>query len=67
MSQYILTPAYGRDYKTSKEVKEAFQNGKDFVYQPSGQYCSIRDLPNGAEIIIRYRGLRQVLRFKLEK
>ena len=31
MTYYSLTPAYGRDYKTAKEAKEAFNAGKDFI------------------------------------
>lgn len=31
MSSYLsLTPAYGRDYKSAKEVKEAWNANKDF-------------------------------------
>jgi len=26
-----LTPAYGRDYKSRKEVVEAWEQGKDFI------------------------------------
>ena len=60
-----LVPAYGRDYKSSKEVKADLLAGKDFRAEPSGQMCSIRDLPAGTEVIIRYRSLRQVMVFKV--
>lgn len=60
-----LVPAYGRDYKSSKEVKADLLAGKDFRAEPSGQMCSIRDLPVGAEVLVRYRGLRQVMVFKV--
>ena len=60
-----LVPAYGRDYKSSKEVKAALAAGKDFRAEPSGQYCSIRDIPEGFDVIVRYRGLRQVVRLSI--
>lgn len=31
MSFITLTPAYGRDYRSGKEVREAFNSGRDFV------------------------------------
>lgn len=31
MTYKTLVPAYGRDYKTGKAVKEAFEAGKDFL------------------------------------
>ena len=68
MSPYFpqtLVPAYGRDYKSSKEVKADLLAGKDFWAEPSGQMCSIRDLPAGTEVLIRYRSLRQVMVFKV--
>ena len=58
--QHTLTPAYGRDYKSAREVREALNAGKDFQLQPSGQYCSLRDFPPGTQLLCRYRGLRQV-------
>ena len=68
MSSYFpqtLVPAYGRDYKSSKEVKADLLAGKDFLAEPSGQMCSIRDLPAGTEVLICYRSLRQVMVFKV--
>lgn len=57
---YTLVPAYGRDYKSAKEVRKDFEAGKDFRAEPSGPYCSIHDIPAGTEVFIRYRGLRMV-------
>jgi hypothetical protein len=31
MSNFVLTPAYGRDYKNKKELLEDLNSGKDFV------------------------------------
>ena len=59
-ASFTLTPAYGRDYKSAKEVRADLNAGKDFQVQPSGQYCSLRDFPAGTQLICRYRGLRQL-------
>lgn len=31
ISHLVLTPAYGRDYKSKKEVLAAWNEGKDFI------------------------------------
>ena len=55
-----LTPAYGRDYKSQKEVKADWKNGKDFiiadiVHPYSGKPCSIRDVDAlGGKVMIRF-------------
>lgn len=38
-----VVPAYGRDYKSQKEVKQAWVNGDDFKDAISGRYLSSRD------------------------
>jgi len=38
----ILNPAYGRVYKTKKELMIDWEGGKDFKII-AGPYCSIRD------------------------
>jgi hypothetical protein len=55
---YELTPAYGRDYRTSKEVKAAFQAGKDFQgdYQLGYGYVNKPQLPLGAKVVLRFKG-----------
>lgn len=53
----ILTPAYGRDYKTALQIEADFRAGKDFVFAGVGQigrYCSIRDFKPGTTIELRY-------------
>ena len=57
---FTLIPAYGRDYKSAKEVRADLNAGKDFQLQPSGQHCSLRDFPAGTQLICRYRSLRQL-------
>ncbi len=37
MKYLTLTPAYGRDYKTAKDVKADFEAGKDFIVDAYGQ------------------------------
>lgn len=40
-----LTPAYGRDYKSVKELMDDWNSGKDFIRQPSGAYISTAEVP----------------------
>lgn len=56
-----LTPAYGRDYKSRKEVVVALNEGKDFFMNGFGGsgYCNVKDLPDGF-INVRYKKLTQV-------
>ena len=65
MSIIVLSPAYGRDYKSAKEVKADLIKGRDFriesVGPNAGRYCSLRDFPVGQVLNVRYRSLRQVL------
>lgn len=57
-----LSPAYGRDYKSQAFALKDFVAGKDFILQPAGRYCSIRDFAPGALISLRYRRFtKQVL------
>lgn len=42
----VLTPAYGRDYKSLKAVEDDFNAGKDFRinhFYARSTYCSVRD------------------------
>ena len=52
-----LVPAYGRDYKSKKEVEAAFLANKDFQ-TPMGQYTNCADIqrlhPDKTDIQIRY-------------
>lgn len=52
----VLTPAYGRDYKSKKAVEKDFRDGKDFVLNSinGGGCCSIRDFVPGQKVQIRY-------------
>lgn len=68
----VLTPAYGRDYKSAKAAKEDLLNGKDFAVSDiahpfCGRNCSVRDLvKDGIDIVyIRYKGYRCLTSVKL--
>lgn len=64
MSYNTVTPAYGKDYKSQKEVKEAWARGDDFKDARTGLYMSIRDVANepaDVHIEVRYANLRKVV------
>lgn len=67
-----LVPAYGRDYKSAKEVKADFEADKDFLIQDffspwDGKHCNKSDLDNGETVKIRYKNLTQVVVIKVKK
>lgn len=68
-----LTPAYGRDYKSVKEVKAALSAGKDFViadvmHKDCGRYCSANELVGTTPVVtVRYNKLRSVTVVDLRK
>lgn len=67
-----VIPAYGRDYKSKKEVIIDWINGKDFQIADisrvnNGAYCSIRDFGSGDKITIRYKQLREILIYNMAK
>lgn len=55
-----VTPAYGRDYKNQRAALDDWYGGKDFILQPQGCYCSIRDFPNES-VTIRYSKMTKVV------
>jgi hypothetical protein len=60
----VLTPAYGRDYKSSEAVQKDYLEGKDFVLNDiasrwNGKYCSCRDFP-GKIVELRYDKKRKL-------
>lgn len=63
-----LIPAYGRDYKSQKEVREAWNGRKDFMIcdvssADDGRYTSKGDW-SGRSVLIRYNKLRSVVEVK---
>lgn len=46
MSHVVVSPAYGRDYKSGKDAKADWESGKDFVVQSmfgGGTYINKED------------------------
>jgi len=59
-------PAYGRDYKSAKAVKEDWEAGKDFLIQDlvlSG-YINKNDKPADFVMSIRYNHKQRVINIK---
>lgn len=71
MKYLTLIPAYGRDYKSQKEVKAALDAGKDFQISAfltvdDGRSVSKEELLRMApiQVNIRYKGLRNICAVK---
>jgi hypothetical protein len=62
-----ITPSYGRDYKSAVAVKADFAQGKDFTLASTGQQLSIRDIPAGTPVQLRYNRLTRVIVFTVEQ
>ena len=62
-----LVPAYGRDYKNKKDVKEDWYNEKDFIVADmsspyDGKPVNMFDLRGiHKEVMIRYDNLRKII------
>jgi hypothetical protein len=66
MATYLtVVPAYGRDYKTAKQVKEAWASGSDFLIQSinhnGGMYINKADKPEDVIMNVRYCNLTKVV------
>jgi hypothetical protein len=66
-----VAPAYGRDYKSMKEVKAAWEAGKDFlitdmVHPNCGAYLNKNDAPKGATINVRFKRQTSVCPIKVK-
>ena len=58
MSHLEVVPAYGRDYKSQKEVKAGYAAGHDFHSPFHGGYVNKDDHPEGTTLLVRYnRGM----------
>lgn len=67
-----LVPSYGRDYKSGKEVREAWESGRDFTIQSfghdNGRQINLEDAQRtGGVFNIRYKRLTQVKVIKVAK
>lgn len=63
MARYLSAiPAYGRDYKSAKAVREDWDAGKDFLIQDMVEsgYINKDDKPADLTLNIRYKNLTQV-------
>jgi hypothetical protein len=61
----VLSPAYGRDYKSAAACEADFRAEKDFILNDvrsrwNGKPCSIRDGVKGDRIELRYNKMRGV-------
>jgi hypothetical protein len=54
---FELEPAYGRDYKTAKETKQAWLDGKNFLgdFQLGFKPVNINDIPKPSTVILRFK------------
>ncbi len=66
MQFYELQPAYGRDYKSAKDVKTAFNEGRDFDgdHQLGFKLVNKSDLPKGCTVLLRYQRNTKVTNLK---
>ncbi len=67
MEYYELTPAYGRDYKTAKEVKQAWKDSKDFEgdYKLNFKPVNKHEIPKPCTVLLRYKRNTQVTTVKV--
>lgn len=61
-----VVPAYGRDYKSKKEVLADWNAHKDFqicclFHSENGRYINKDEIPKGTTINVRYDHQRKVL------
>jgi hypothetical protein len=69
MPTYLtVIPAYGRDYTTAKQVKEAWKNGSDFritsINHEGGTYINKADKPEDVVLNVRYKNLTRIVVIK---
>lgn len=70
MSEFILSPAYGRDYPSLAKVEADLLADRDFILHYLGgrvTYCNLSDLPDAGWVHVRYRARRSVASFDLAK
>ena len=67
MSYFELSPAYGRDYKSAAEVKEAWSTGQDFQgdYALGFKPVNINDIPKPCTVLLRYKRASHVINVKV--
>lgn len=63
-----LVPAYGRDYRSAKAAREAFEAGKDWLiatmfHKDCGRYCNLAGLQSDGKVSsvnLRYSNRRKL-------
>ncbi len=61
-----LTPAYGRDYKTGKAAKEAFEANLDFLTaELNPRLINREQIPTGTAVVLRFKGMRNTTLVKV--
>lgn len=62
MDWQVVSPAYGRDYKSGKEARADWNAGKDFRCEPQGCYINKREADEaGITVEIRYKRLMELI------
>jgi len=66
MFHNVLSPAYGRDYKSAAAVKADWIDNKDFILEdPLDPYCgqpvNREQFPAGRQVNIRYANFRKIV------
>ena len=69
---FILSPAYGKDYKNESDAIEAYKSGTDFInetqhFTGGGTYISIRDITPPHGVQIRYNRRQKVAFLSTER
>jgi transposase len=65
----ILLPAYGRDYKSKKEILKDFHDNKDFIYVNLGRnvYINKEQIEPGTTIEFRYGRMMKLALYKVQE
>lgn len=50
----VLLPAFGRKYDKIEDATKDYLEGKDFIINATGQYCSCRDFA-GREVYLQIK------------
>ena len=66
-----IVPAYGRDYKSGKEVQADWEAGKDFQIQDmssldNGRYLNKNDAKPGMILNIRFKQMMSIRQIKIK-
>jgi len=72
MSHITVSPAFGRDFKSGKDAKAAWESGKDFIVQDfmspwDGKPINLEDAKKAGfqEVNIRFKKMASVVVVKL--